>query len=277
MSTLEGQVALVTGGSRGIGKGIALALGAAGATVYVTGRTRTEGTGAVPVGGSIASTVAAGEAQGSRIIGIVTDHRDDARSEASVHRVLDDQGRLDVLVNNAWSGYEGYATGQAEAPDTPFWVKPVSDWDVNLAGPRWSYVVTRAAAPAMVAAGGGLVVTVSFECDPGTPAYGVAKTASNRLVQEWQASLGPHGITSVGLHPGLVRTEIVDLNAQYFDMSEAQSPRHVGDTVAAIAADPERARRGGQCCTVAQLAEDYALTDPDPGAGRESTPGAEVI
>ena len=213
----------MTGGSRGIGKGIALGLAAAGATVYITGRTRTEGTGAVPVAGSIASTVAEAEAEHGRILGIVTDHRDDAQSEAAVQRVLEEQGRLDVLVNSAWAGYEGYATGEGEPPDAPFWQKPVSYWDVNLAGPRWSYVVTRSAAPAMVAAGSGLVVTVSFACDPGDPAYGVAKTASNRLVLEWQAALGSHGITSVGLHPGLVRTEIVDLNAQYFDMSEAES------------------------------------------------------
>lgn len=268
MNTLEGQVALVTGGSRGIGKGIALGLAAAGATVYITGRTRTEGAGVVPVAGSIASTVAEAEAEHGRILGIVTDHRDDAQSEAAVQRVLEEQGRLDVLVNNAWAGYEGYATGEGEPPDAPFWQKPVSYWDVNLAGPRWSYVVTRSAAPPMVAAGSGLVVTVSFACDPGDPAYGVAKTASNRLVLEWQAALGSHGITSVGLHPGLVRTEIVDLNAQYFDMREAESPLHVGHTVAAMAADREVSKRSGQCFTVAQLAEDYALVDPDPGAGR---------
>lgn len=102
------------------------------------------------------------------------------------------------------------------------------------------------------------------------PAYGVAKTVSNRLVGEWQATLGPHGVTSVGLHPGLVRTEIVALNAQYFDMSEAESPRHVGNTVAALAKDPEVARRSGGCFAVAEPARDYALVDPDPGAGRDT-------
>lgn len=270
MSALEGQVALVTGGSRGIGKGIALALAAAGARVYITGRTRTDGSGAVPVGGSIESTVAEAAAEGGDVVGVVCDHRDDEQSQAAVRQLLDQENRLDILVNNAWAGYEGYATGSAEAPDVPFWEKALSWWDVNQAGPRWSYVVTRAAAPTMVAAGSGLVVTVSFECDPGDPAYGVAKTASNRLVREWQATLGEHGVTSVGLHPGLVRTEIVALNAQYFDMSEAESPRHVGDTVVALASDAEVTKRAGQCFTVATLAKDYALVDPDPGAGGDT-------
>lgn len=224
--------------------------------------------GAVPVGGSVERTVAEAAAEGGRVIGIVCDHAHDEQSEAAVRQVLDEQGRLDVLVNNAWAGYEGYATGAAQAPDTPFWEKPLSWWDVNLAGPRWSYVVTRAAAPAMVGAGRGLVVTVSFEREPGDPAYGVAKTVSNRLVREWHAMLGPHGITSVGLHPGLVRTEIVVLNAQYFDMTVAESPVHVGNTVAALAGDPDVAERAGECFTVAELAKDYALVDPDPGAGR---------
>ncbi|GAA3643119.1 SDR family NAD(P)-dependent oxidoreductase [Microlunatus ginsengisoli] len=266
MGTLEGKVALVTGGSRGIGKGIALALAAAGATVYITGRTRTEGSGAVPVGGSVERTVAEAAAGGGRVTGIVCDHVDDEQSEAAVQQVLDEQGRLDVLVNNAWAGYEGYATGAAEAPDTPFWEKSLSWWDINLAGPRWSYVVTRAAAPAMVESGRGLVVTVSFDCDPGDPAYGAAKTVSNRLVREWQAALGPYGVTSVGLHPGLVRTEIVQLNAQYFDMSSAESPIHVGNTVAALAGDPDPAEHAGKCVTVAELARVYTLVDPHPGA-----------
>lgn len=269
MSTLEGQVALVTGGSRGIGKGIALALAAAGATVYVTGRTRAEGSGVVPVGGSIESTVAEAVDVGE-VIGIVCDHGDDAQSEAAVRQVLQERGRIDILVNNAWAGYEGYATGTADAPDVPFWHRPVGWWDVNQAGPRWSYVVTRAAAPTMVGAGRGLVVTVSFDPEPGDPAYGAAKTVSNRLVGEWQASLGPHGVTSVGLHPGLVRTEIVALNAQYFDMSTAESPRHVGNAVAALAGDPDLTERAGRCFTVATLTEDYALVDPDPGAGRDT-------
>ena len=268
MNTLTDRVALVTGGSRGIGKGIALALAAQGATVYITGRTTVEGTGPVPVGGSLESTVAAAEDLDGLVIGLGCDHLDDAQSEAVVRRVVDEQGRLDVLVNNAWGGYEGYATGEFGAPDTPFWERPVSYWDVNQSGPRWSYVVTRAAAPTLVAAGRGLVVTVSFECDPGNPAYGVSKTTSNRLVREWRACLGPQGIASVGLHPGLVRTEIVALNAQYFAMSQAQSPRHVGDTVAAMAADPDIIARSGRCFSVAELATDYGLIDPDPGAGR---------
>ena len=198
MDSLAGKIALVTGASRGVGKGIALSLGAAGATVYVTGRSRQEGQARGGLLGTVAQTAEAVTATGGQGIAVHCDHRDDAQVEAVFQRIQAEQGRLDVLVNNAWAGYEGYADNSHLPPDFPFWKKPISFWDDNIAGVRWAYVASRFAAPLMVAQRSGLIVSISFRVpEIGDAAYNVAKTATDRLAREMAQQLREYGVAVV--------------------------------------------------------------------------------
>lgn len=262
MSTLAGQVALVTGASRGVGKGIAMSLGEQGATVYLTGRTVDEAQPTIAASGSLPKTVEAVKRLGGTAIPVPCDHRDDAQVSAAFERIKREQGRLDILVNSAWAGYEGYSDNRHYPPLHPFWQKPISFWDENLDGIRWAYVASAFAAPIMVAQGSGLIVNISFgPLDPGNPAYNIAKAAADQLAREMAHALREHQVTAVALHPGLVRTEIVLINAQYFDMSQSQSPQFTGRAVAALAADPARLDKTGQVFSVAALAQEYGFSD----------------
>lgn len=264
MGTLTGKVALVTGASRGVGKGIALSLGAAGATVYVTGRTLDESQAAVPLAGTIHQTADEVARLGGQGIALRCDHRDDAQVEAVFQRLRSEQGRLDILVNNAWAGYEGYHKNTHLPPGRPFWEKPLSYWDDNLAGVRWTYAASFFAAPLMIAQQSGLIVNISFGVpNPDNPAYNVAKPATDRLAWEMAHALRDYNVAVVSLYPGLVRTEGVMLAAQYFDLSNSESPQFTGRAVAALAVDPGRMQRTGQALVVARLAQDYNFDDID--------------
>ena len=249
----------------GIGRGIAVALGRAGAIVYLTGRTEDQAHAAVPLSGTIHDTAADVSSAGGTGLAIVCDHRDDEQVRAAVDRVIADQGRIDILVNNAWRGYEGYSTGEHFPPGHPFWEKPLQYWDDNMDGVRWTYIATSLTVPHMVARGRGLVVNVSFNPNLGDPSYGASKAATDRLTAEFADQLEPHDIPVVGLYPGLVRTESVLLNAQYFDMTESQSPEFTGRAVVALAADGDRLSKSGAAHVVADLSVAYGFID-DPYA-----------
>lgn len=260
------QAAVVTGASRGVGKGIAEGLGEAGMTVYVTGRTLDPAQAAVPLAGSIGATAADVTARGGTGIAVRCDHRDDAQVEAVFQQVQRDHGRLDLLVNNAWAGYEGYSTGAHFLPLHPFWQKPIRYWDENLDGVRWAYVASVHAARQMTAAPSAgqprLIVNISFgTLDPGNVAYNIAKTATDRLTLEMAHQLRDYNIAVVSLYPGLVRTEGVLLNAQYFDLSQSESPLFTGRAVAALAADPQVMAKSGAALVVADLAREYGFAD----------------
>lgn len=262
MGTLTGKVALVTGASRGVGKGIALGLGEAGATVYITGRTVTEGEATVPLPGTVGSTAQAVTEIGGKGIAVQVDHRNDEQVEAAFERVRREQGRLDVLVNNAWAGYEGYVTGKHMPPGFSFWEKPMSYWDDNMDGLRWAYIASWFAAKRMVERRSGLIVNVSNGVlNPGDPAYGIAKSATDRLTIEMAHQLREHNVAVVSLYPGLVRTENVLANAQWFDMSQSESPLFSGRAVAALAADPNVLQKNGRTLVVAELAREYGFVD----------------
>lgn len=264
MSTLLGKVALVSGASRGVGKGIALSLGEAGAVVYVTGRTVEENQAVVPLPGTIGQTAAEVTRLGGQGLAAQCDHSDDAQVEAVFQRIQQEQGHLDILVNNAWAGYEGYFSNRHYAPLHPFWEKPIQYWDENLIGVRWAYVASVLAAQRMVQQQAGLIVNISFSpLSPGNPAYNAAKTAMDRMASDMAHQLREHYVTVVSLHPGLVRTEGVLAQAQYFDLSNSESPQFTGRAVVALAADPAVLEKAGQTLNVAKLAQEYNFTDID--------------
>ncbi len=262
MASLEGKVALVTGASRGIGRGIALSLGEAGAVVYITGRTVVEGEAVVPLPGTIHQTAHDVTQRGGTGIAVRCDHRNDAETEAVIRQIRERHARLDILVNNAWAGYEGLHDGRDIPMDRPFWQKRLPLWDDNLMGVRATYVTSALAIPLMLTSQPGLIVNVSNKIDlPGNPAYAAAKFAEDRLTLEIGHELRDHEIAVVGLYPGLVRTESILKFAQYFDMTDSQSPEFIGQTVVVLALDPDRKRRTGQTYPVTQLAQEYGFKD----------------
>jgi NAD(P)-dependent dehydrogenase (short-subunit alcohol dehydrogenase family) len=262
VSALLGRVAIVTGASRGVGKGCALELGAAGATVYVTGRSATEG--ASPLPGSVAATVAEISAAGGRAVAVPCDHRDDAQVEALFARVLSEQGRLDLLVNNAFLIPKELTSG------LPFWRCPLSNWDDMLdVGTRSAYVASVFAARTMSVARSGLIANISSSGAAEYAwhvAYGVGKAALDRLTADSAHELREHGVAVVSLWPGLVRTERVESLRDALpalDVGNAESPRFTGRAVVALASDPEVMRRSGSAFACRDLAQEYHFRDVD--------------
>ena len=262
---LDGRVAVVTGASRGIGKGCALELGAAGATVYVTARSVAEDDHPLP--GTIGATADEVTAVGGTGVAVALDHRDDDAVEALFQRVLEEHARLDVLVNNAFIVTNELTSGK------PFWEVPVSNWDDMIdIGTRSAYVASVFAARAMVDAGAGLIVNVSSsgaEEYAWQVAYGVGKCALDRITADTAHELAPHGVSVVSIWPGFVRTERIDLGVaagllpESLDLSTSESPRFVGRAVVAVAADPAVARWTGRAVPARDLADEYGFTDVD--------------
>ena len=267
MKPLEGRVALVTGASRGVGKGIALGLGEAGATVYVSGRTVAEGEAAVDLPGTIFGTANEVTRLGGRGIAVRCDHRDDGEVRALFDRMRAEQQRLDILVNNVWGGYEHFYDGTPFWTERGFWTVPVERWDqMFAAGVRAHYVASVFAAPLMIAQRSGLIINISFvaaQRDDMGVAYGSAKAASDRMALSMAHELRPHGVAAVSLYPGLVRTEGVMKAAGHFDLSNSESPQFVGRAAAALAADPNLMQKSGRVLVAAALGIEYGFRDID--------------
>jgi dehydrogenase/reductase SDR family protein 1 len=265
MKTLTNRVALVTGASRGVGKGIALGLGEAGATVYITGRTTEEGKAAVDLPGTIYQTAEEVSKLGGICIAVRCDHLNDDEVKDVFSRIIDEQNRLDILVNNVWGGYEFFNDGTAFWNERGFWTAPVSRWDKSFqAGVRAHYVASLLAAPVMIAHESGLIINVSSfaaQRDDKGVAYGVAKTADDRMAACMAFELREHNVAVISLYPGLVRTESVIKAAQYFDLSNSESPQFLGRVVAALAADRDVMRYSGQVLVAATVAQAYGVKD----------------
>lgn len=257
----DARVAWVTGASRGVGRGIALALGRAGWTVYVTARSSAAGrTGHLP--GTVEDCADAVTAGGGHGIAVVCDHRDDDAVAAVAGRIEAAHGRLDLLVNNAWGGYERLNAGAWEESRAPLWQQPIELFDAMFTGGvRAHYVALARCAPLLIATPGSVVVTVSFTVTDAASqfgaAYAAAKCADDRLALAAALQLRQHGVTSVALHPGLVRTEGVMQFAEHLDLTGSQSPEGVGRAVAALTRDPHLIDLTGQILHVAELANRY--------------------
>jgi dehydrogenase/reductase SDR family protein 1 len=266
MPDLSGKVAVVTGASRGIGKGIALGLGEAGATVYITGRTVQTSTHWLA--GTIHETAAEVTAMGGKGIAIQCDHADDSQVAAAFNQIINEQGRIDILVNNVWGGYEYFGTeAGGQAWFAPFWEQPIEVWDkVFNAGVRAHYTASQHAARVMVKQQSGLIANISFWAAQKfmtSVAYGVSKAADDIMARDMAHLLKPHNVAAVSLYPGLVRTEGVMAAAEYFDLSNSESPQFGGRAVAHLASDPNLMDKTGQVLVFAQLALDYGFPDID--------------
>src|SRR5260370_24324559 len=258
------RVAWVTGASRGVGRGAAVALGQAGWVVYVSARSSADGrTGHLP--GTVEQTAGAVTEAGGGGVAAAGDQGDEAAVQAVGGRIGADHGRLDLLVNNAWAGYERLNAGGWQEWNAPFWEQPIELFDAMFGGGvRAHYVATAVCAPLLIATPHSLVVTVSVAVPEAEQhrfgaAYAMAKTADDRLALAAAIQLGEHGVASVAVHPDWVRTEGVLQFAEQVDLSASQSPEGVGRAIAALAGDPEVLSLTGQALTVEALAARYGV------------------
>ncbi len=258
MATLDGRVAVVTGGTFGVGRGVARALAESGANVFVTGRTAGDS-----------------EAPDARITGIRCDHRLDEEVTAAFERINRETHRIDILVNNVWGGYERMLENGAFTWGNPFWEQPLWRWDAMFsAGVRAHYFSSQLAARTMVARRSGLIVNISFwaaQKHIANVAYGVSKAATDKMTADMAVELRPHGVAAVSLYPGLVRTEKVMDAAAWLDLTNSESPEFVGRAVVALAADPDVLRHSGTVLIAARVAEEYGFTDVDGRVPRALT------
>ncbi|MCZ6708823.1 MAG: SDR family NAD(P)-dependent oxidoreductase [Gammaproteobacteria bacterium] len=263
MADLKGKVAVVTGASRGVGRGVAEGLAEAGATVYITGRSESDSV--PPMQRTIQATATRVDELGGKGIAVRLDHNNDGEVQALFERVGNEQGRLDILVNNAY-----------KIPDPPaweggFWEHPLSVWDDQCGvGLRGYYVASVYAAPLMVDQRRGLIVNISSRGGDGyafSTSYGVCKSGVDRMAQDMAVELKDYNVVALSLRPSSVKTEFimdsVASGAVEIDLDAAQSPRFSGRCVAALAMDPDLMEKSGGIFMVADLAGEYRFTDPD--------------
>ena len=264
---MSDSVALVTGASRGAGKGIAIGLASKGMTVYVTGRSKSEATETLKgelLRGTLDETVAAIEAAGGRGIAIACDHSHDAATRGVIEQIDGEEGRLDILVNNAALIHDKLIDPGG------FWEKPLELADILDVGLRSSYVASYYAAPMMIRQGSGLITfTSSFgsACYMHGPAYGAQKVGIDKLAADMAVDLENTGVAAISLWLGpqiTERTEIVLRHRgdeyQGF-MAVAETPAFNGRVIHALANDPALSQRSGQTLVTAELALEYGITD----------------
>jgi dehydrogenase/reductase SDR family protein 1 len=251
------RVALVTGASRGVGRGVATALADAGFRVFATGR-----------------SIDAANLPDA-VVRLRCDHTRDEDTDSAFSRLTAETGRLDVLVNNAWGGYERMVEGGQFTWAVPFWEQPRHRWTSMMdAGVRAAFVASSHAARLMLQQRSGLIVNISFwaaQRHLGNSIYGVAKAATDKLTADMAHELKPHNVAAVSLYPGLVRTESVLAAAEggWLNLSNSESPEFIGRVIASLASDPALMERSGQVLVAAKLALERGVTDID---GRQPVP-----
>jgi NAD(P)-dependent dehydrogenase (short-subunit alcohol dehydrogenase family) len=259
---LADVVAVVTGASRGAGKGIALALGREGATVYVTGRSQKEGDAALP--GTIFATAEAVTRAGGRGIAVACDHAVDDEVRLLFERIKHEQGRVDILVNNATFLHDRLTD------KGPFWEKPLGLVDIIDVGLRSAYVASWYAAPLMLRQRRGLIVfTSSFgsSCYMHGPAYGAQKVGVDKFAKDMAVDLRPYDVAAVSIWMGMLRTDRTQRVMQaepekYAGFWEiAETPEFTGHIIGALYRDAQRMEKSGQVLIGAEVAQEYGLTD----------------
>jgi NAD(P)-dependent dehydrogenase (short-subunit alcohol dehydrogenase family) len=267
MSSLSGKVVVVTGASRGIGKGIALALAAEGATVYVTGRTVSPGRHSLP--GTVGETAQQCTERGGKGIAVPVDHANDSQVAALFERVQKDEKRLDILVNNAFSLPEDLTEAKG------FWEKPLSNLEMFDVGMRSNFVAAWHAAKIMVPQKSGLIAAISGYVGV-TYTYGVifgtVKSAVDRMARDMAIELKPHNVTSLSMWQNLTFTERAERvlklkpemkNDVTTNPTIGCTPEYAGRVIAALAKDPNLIKRSGGTYITAELAQDYGVKDID--------------
>jgi NAD(P)-dependent dehydrogenase (short-subunit alcohol dehydrogenase family) len=274
---LEGTIALVAGATRGAGRGIAVSLGEAGATVYCTGRSTRAARSEYDRPETLEETAELVDRAGGRGIAVPTDHLEPEQVRALVERIDNEHGRLDVLVNDIWGGEKLFD-----------WYKPV--WEHDLANGlrlldlaiKTHLITSHLALPLLIRNPGGLVV----EMTDGTAEYNaanyrisafydLAKSAVIRLAFAQSKDLAPHGAAAVALTPGWLRSEMMldafgvtesnwrDATGRIPHFGISETPRYVGRAVAALAGDPDKQRHNGASLSSGGLAQEYGFTDLD--------------
>lgn len=267
VGSLDGRVALVTGASKNIGKGMALEVAAAGALTYVTARTLDDAPGAI---GNLRQTVAEIEQAGGTAVALACDHTRDADVEAVFDQIRKNEGRLDIVVNVASPDF-------SEMVGVPFWEIPFRHISACLdVGPRSDYVTTALAARMMVPQGSGVVINISSHGAQQhllSVPYGVGKGAIDKLTRDTATELRAHGVAVVSLWPGLVLTEGLLANAVVaedgtrtlhgLDIGFGETPKFNGRAVVALASDPKILEKSGGSYWSSRLARDYGFAEDD--------------
>jgi dehydrogenase/reductase SDR family protein 1 len=252
MKPLEGKIALVTGGTRNVGKGIALGLGEAGATVYVTGRSISEKDvkGITEIGG--------------KGIAVVCNHENDEEVKRVFTQILEQEGKLDILVNNAWGGYNRLRNRKDYKEfrwNDSFWKQPFELWEeMTNVGVRSNYIASIYATQIMLNKHQGLIVNISFYASRkyyGNVVYGVAKAAVDKMSMDMAVELKPYGIACVSLYPGYINDKKKNPNPK------KESSQFVGRAIASLGSDENIMSKTGQILVAAQLAKEYGFKDID--------------
>ncbi len=254
---LSGITALVTGASRGVGKGIAIGIGEYGARVYITGRDEND----------LRLTAKSVQQVGGSCIPILCDHSVDSDSRRVFEQIQKEGSRISILVNNAWGGYEQMMEDGKFTWENKYWDQSIRRWDKMFSvGVRSVFINSKYAMAVMKREEPGLIVNLSFWAAKkyiSNIIYGAAKAATDKLSADMAFELKDSKLSVVSLYPGLVRTEEVLRNEQFFDLSNSESPQFIGRVIAGLFLDPCHKTRSGTVLIAAALAREYGIKDID--------------